>query len=229
MTACDQRSVRSLISAGCRILGVPLSGEALSLFEQYGEFLSKWNRRLNLTSLHAKKDLAVLHFLDSLLVLKTLPLNAQSLLDVGSGAGFPGMVLKIAQPHLNVFLLDPNPRKMVFLKRLSSHLGLAGVYFLPTPIQELPLESFSRAFHAVVSRALSLREEQMGKIQNLLSCNGLFIRMRGPGSFGDALNSPHFKLASYWAGYLPLLPVYRRVLGYTAAHERRHELHDAIS
>ncbi|MGC9028853.1 MAG: 16S rRNA (guanine(527)-N(7))-methyltransferase RsmG [Desulfomonilaceae bacterium] len=214
MTVCEESSFRSLVSAGSGILGIRLPGFALSVFEQYAEFLLQWNRRLNLTSLQAKKDLAVLHFLDSLTILKLLPLGARSLLDIGSGAGFPGMVLKIAQPQLNVFLLDPNQRKMVFLKNLCAHLQLAGVHFLPTPIQELPLQSYSQAFDAVVSRALSLRNEQIREIQELLSCSGLFICMRGPASFGDALKIPYFKLATYWGGYLPFLPVYRRVLGY---------------
>ncbi len=214
MTVCEETSFRSLVSAGSLILGNRLPGVALSLFERYAEFLVQWNSRLNLTSLHANKDLAVLHFLDSLTILKLLPLGARSLLDVGSGAGFPGIVLKIAQPQLNVFLLDPNQRKMVFLKNLCAHLQLAGVHFLPTPIQDIPLELYSQVFDAVVSRALSLRDKQTRKIQELLSSKGVFICMRGPGSFGDALNIPHFKLATYWAGYLPLLPVYRRVLGY---------------
>ncbi len=223
MTAYDPSSFRSLISAGIRILDVPLSGESLSLFEEYAEFLAHWDRRINLTSLHSKKDVAVLHFLDSLTVLKALPPSARSLLDVGSGAGFPGMVLKIAEPHLNVFLLDPNPKKIVFLKHLSSYLQLTGLHFISAPIEQLRPELFSRSFDAVVSRALCLRDEQTRKIHSLISSRGLFISMRGPGSFRAGLDRRYFELTSYWAGYLPMFPVYRRVLGYSALVEQDEE------
>lgn len=214
MTAYRKNSFQHLISVGSHILNISLPDDSLSIFERYVEFLVSWNRTSKLTSLNDIRDIVVLHFLDSLTILKILPTATSSLLDVGTGPGFPGLILKIAQPHMTLWLLDSDPRKIVFLKSLVSHLDIPNVRFLSFPVQRLLDESSGYIFDAVVMRALSLHFQQMSKIPAILSPNALFIRMLGPRSFDTTLTAVGFRVAAYWAEYLPFIPVYRRVVGY---------------
>lgn len=208
-------SFLDIITQGAGILDLYLPDEALADFEQYFHYLTSWKKLLNLTSLNQPQDIAALHFLDSLTIFKVLPSAVSSLLDVGTGAGFPGLVLKIASPNLYVSLLDPNPKKIVFLKRLVAKLGLTDVHFLCSHIQELPYQPFfQHAFDAVIMRGLSLSPQQFSDLALLMNHTAVLIRMLGPKSLMTSFNMRGLGVAAYWAGYLPLVSAYRRVIAY---------------
>ena len=109
--------------------GLDLSETQLAQFERYRALLAEWNEtRMNLTSLSAPYDVAVKHFLDSLALLTAFnPPSGASLLDVGTGAGLPGLALKIARPDLRVTLLDSTAKKLLFCQAVADDLGLANV------------------------------------------------------------------------------------------------------
>ena len=97
---------RSLLRERAEQIGVSLDGDALERFDIYAEMLTEKNKVMNLTAITDPAQAAELHLVDSLTLLKVLPLAGKSLLDVGTGAGFPGVPLKIAEPSLRLTMLD---------------------------------------------------------------------------------------------------------------------------
>ena len=96
--------------------------ESLTL---YGNLLLEWNEKINLTAIKEPDEIVVKHFIDSLSLLKIInPKAGESLIDVGTGAGFPGMVIKILRPELNVTLLDGHAKRFIFLEDLQNQLGI---------------------------------------------------------------------------------------------------------
>ncbi|MBN8549033.1 MAG: 16S rRNA (guanine(527)-N(7))-methyltransferase RsmG [Deltaproteobacteria bacterium] len=112
----------SALIEGARTFGVELSSAQVEAFKLYALRLEEWNQKLNLTRVPAQETVA-LHFLDSLSVATAIPPNGR-LLDVGTGAGFPGIPLKIAFPNLQVCLLDSIQKKLGFIESLSREMGL---------------------------------------------------------------------------------------------------------
>lgn len=116
------------LAAGARELGVALDPVALARLRRYLELLLEWNRRFNLTAVTRPDEVLDRHFLDSLSCARAVHLESvHSLLDLGSGAGFPGLVLKIAFPHLEVTLVDAVEKRLRFLERVAADLELEGV------------------------------------------------------------------------------------------------------
>jgi 16S rRNA (guanine527-N7)-methyltransferase len=110
---------------GCRVLGVEVGeGVPAQLFRMMGELL-KWNAKVNLTAITAPEEVLEKHFLDSLAVLPEVE-GAASMLDVGAGAGFPGLPLRVARPGLAVTLVDTVGKKVSYLKAVIAGMGLTG-------------------------------------------------------------------------------------------------------
>ncbi len=113
---------------GAMAMGLSLSVEALERFSVYAVMLQGWGRRMNLTSKLDASEIMSLHFLDSLALLAVRPpAPTSSLVDLGSGAGFPGLPLKIARPDLSVTLVEPQLKKAAFLREAVHRLKLSGI------------------------------------------------------------------------------------------------------
>ncbi len=113
---------------GASTFGIELSKNQVSAFTSYYRELDRWNQKINLISAHDAKEIAIKHFLDSILYGQAMePRRSVSLLDVGSGAGFPGLPLKIIAPELHVTLLEPNEKKTSFLRHIVGTLDLHNV------------------------------------------------------------------------------------------------------
>lgn len=136
----------ALLVAGCRQLGVALNAGQQEQFELYYRELVTWNERLNLTTITGYDEVQVKHFLDSLVSLpiiatelgQTLPLDKPlRLVDVGSGAGFPGLPIKIASPMLDVTLMDGTQKKVHFLQQVVDTLQLTSIQIVHGRAEEL--------------------------------------------------------------------------------------------
>ena len=143
---------------GARQLGIELDASQLDRFERFYREMVDWNRTINLTTVTEYEEVQTRHFLDSLTVSAAIPspaLTGAKLLDVGSGAGLPGVPLAIAHPGLNVMLLEATQKKAVFLEHLVGKLGLdAGV--LTGRAESLARDaSLRERFDVVVSRAVA--------------------------------------------------------------------------
>ena len=106
-------------------LGISLNDNQIADLDFYAKFLLEYNEHTNLTAIKTITDVYLKHFYDSLTIVKNVDLNkVTTLLDIGTGAGFPGMVLKICYPNLKITLLDSNNKKIAFLKELSEKLSI---------------------------------------------------------------------------------------------------------
>ncbi|WP_341266563.1 16S rRNA (guanine(527)-N(7))-methyltransferase RsmG [Candidatus Phytoplasma fraxini] len=171
-------------------------------FRQYYLFLKQYNQKINLTSLTTEKDIYFKHFYDSLLVSKVLNLNQiNNLFDLGTGAGFPGIPLKILYPNLKIFLIDSSSKKTVFLELLINHLKLLDVFVFKEKIENHP-----NKYDCVITRALG-KIELILKLASLVVVeHGYFIVMKGPNYERELQNikkNYHFKLKQKFFFELP--------------------------
>lgn len=149
--------MRALVD-NARALGFDLTPEQVSRFAAYERELLEWNQRTNLTAITEPVEVQVKHFADSLACLLALPPGppGQRVVDVGTGAGFPAVPLKIVRPELRVTLLDSTRKKTLFLEHLVQALGLADVTVLTGRAEEIAREPGQReAYDVAVSRAVA--------------------------------------------------------------------------
>lgn len=130
-----------------------LSDEQLDKLSQYLALLLRWNKKINLTAVRKPEECVTRHFGESLLLSKLLPLRGR-LLDIGSGAGFPGLAIKILAPELQVVLLEPIGKKRAFLKEAARTCGLRFVDVLEDRIQEFSNRAEPNSFDIVTARAV---------------------------------------------------------------------------
>ena len=127
------------LSEGARALGIALSDDQLRMFQAYYEMLVAWNARTNLTTIIDRRDVQTKHFLDSLACLAALEGDTANLrlVDVGSGAGFPGLPLRIACPALRLTLVEAAGKKTAFLEAVTRQLGLSSVTVVRARAEEV--------------------------------------------------------------------------------------------
>lgn len=133
---------------------IQLTDDQLILFEKYYNFLIKYNQKVNLTAITQKDDVIIKHFLDSIILLNFLEMKTNSkLIDIGTGAGFPGVPLKIVRPDLDIVLLDARNKKIEFLNQLLDLLNLSGRAVHASAQELVKKQGLSHNFDIVVSRA----------------------------------------------------------------------------
>jgi len=166
--------VQGQIAAGCSSLQLALSAAALAQLADYVGLLAKWSRVYNLTAVRQPQQMVTRHVLDSLAVVPFL--IEGSLLDVGTGAGLPGVPIAIARPDLAVTLLDANAKKLRFVRQAVAELRLGNVEVVQARMQEYQP---GRAFDMVISRAVSGLEELYRQSRHLLAPRGRMLFMKG--------------------------------------------------
>ena len=120
----DVTEYKTLLGSVVSGLGLRLSERQVEQLATHFSLLVHWNRKINLTSVRRPEDIAVRHFEESLFLTKIMTLESGLLVDVGSGAGFPGVPVKIACPEMTAVLLEPSTKKTAFLKEVIRHCGL---------------------------------------------------------------------------------------------------------
>lgn len=166
------------IEEGAAGMGLRLSAEQLKLLWRHVELLLKWNKSINLTSITDPDEVAEKHVLDSLAVVPVLP--SGSLLDAGSGAGFPGIPAAIALPDLEVTLVDSVQKKVAFLKSALAELRLPRVRAYAVRLEGNPSREDLPRVHAAVSRAYAQPREWLGLAEHYVLPGGVAICMLGP-------------------------------------------------
>ena len=126
---------RDLLLEGAKTFGIDLDEEAIQSFETYLKELLKWNQKINLTAIRSEKGIVLKHYRDSLSVYPYLP-NHSFILDIGSGAGFPGLPLKIIQPSFEVTLIDSVRKKVDFQRHMIRSLALRRIEAIHGRAQE---------------------------------------------------------------------------------------------
>ena len=138
-------------------LGVSLTEEQVGQFLRYYELLVEWNEKINLTAITEFQDVMKKHFIDSISLIKAFDVSQKvKVIDVGTGAGFPGLALKIAFPNLQVTLLDSLNKRISFLRVVIEELGLTGIETVHGRAEDLAKEKMYReSFDLSVSRAVA--------------------------------------------------------------------------
>jgi 16S rRNA (guanine527-N7)-methyltransferase len=206
---------KNVVENGCEIMEISLRPDAAEKMMIHLALLREWGKKINLTALSDPQEMAVLHYLDSLAVFKVLQVTGDmAVLDIGSGAGFPGLVIKIAEESIRLTLLDRDPKKIVFLKYAANVLQLRDIKFLNISVQNLIENANRPVYDVIVSRAFSLQPEWMTALGMILNPHGMLVRMAGPASRKDDLSLPGFELENMWEGHLPFSPHFRRIILY---------------
>lgn len=171
---------RELLVIGAKELGNTLSNEQVNALFDYLSELSRWNKKINLTSIHEERDVVIKHVLDSLSHVKGFaPVKGLGLLDMGSGAGFPALPIKIAYPEIAVTLVESVKKKGSFLRHIVRTLGLQKTEILDKRIEELP-ESIHAAFDVITARAFANMGTALSLGAPFLKPGGLMVLSRGP-------------------------------------------------
>ena len=159
-------------------LNIKLTDTMESQLEEYADFLLEYNKHTNLTAIKTKEEVYLKHFYDSLTLVKIADLQNGKLLDVGTGAGFPGLVLAIVFPNLNVTLLDSNNKKITFLKECIEKLQLKNVQTVYNRAEDYA-RVHKEYYDFVTSRAVAELRILLELNIPVLKVNGYFLVMKG--------------------------------------------------
>ena len=162
----------------CHEFGLELSPDVLARFHRYAELLKEWNEKMNLTSIVDEPSVIEKHFYDSLLTAKEFDFNGRKVVDVGSGAGFPGAVIALAFPKASVTLVDATKKKFAFLEEVKKELNLENLHFRLGRVEDL--SDCRESFDVVVSRGFASLRVFAEVGAPLLYVTGTLIAMKGP-------------------------------------------------
>lgn len=168
-----------ILNEGFASLGITPDAKAVERLKTYFEYLEERNRVMNLTAISGTEDVARLHFLDCAALLKVCDFEDKKVIDVGTGAGFPGMVLKTVQPGMDITLLDSLNKRIDFLSEVCNKLALDGVQCVHARAEEIP-EERRAAYDIAVSRAVARLGTLCELCLSYLRVGGVFIAMKGP-------------------------------------------------
>jgi 16S rRNA (guanine527-N7)-methyltransferase len=179
MTQIGSKKWQNLILEGAKNLDIQLDKRKIDKFAIHAMELMKWNQKINLTAITDPFEVALKHFLDSIVPVQLIPSNA-SLLDIGSGGGFPGIPLKIILPSLSVTLIEASRKKVSFLKHIIRRLELKSIDALHIRAEEFANSpGIAKTFDVIISRALSSMPSFAETALPFLKKEGAIIAMRG--------------------------------------------------
>ncbi len=169
-----------ILKKGCSKLNISLSAENIDRLVLYYTELMKWNRKMNLVARAGEKETLESHFLDSLTLLPfILSEGHASLLDVGTGAGFPGLVIKAVCPELNLTLCEPRAKRVTFLRHIVRTLRLDQVKIMAERLKPLPEEDVQQ-YPLITSRAVTSINDFLALVKGHCRTGGIIICMKGP-------------------------------------------------
>jgi len=170
-----------LLLQNAQYLGIELNKQQLAQFEIYKNELLQWNAKTNLISENSSQEIITRHFLDSLTALQFIHKPNARMVDVGCGAGFPGLPLKIALPTLELYLLETNRKKVSFLKHIIRLLNLSTTVVLHDRTENIiKTDTWKEKFDVLISRATFKLSELLPQGEYFLVQGGYLIALKGP-------------------------------------------------
>ena len=179
-------NLEARIVEGLAAMGLDIGEAERGRMAAHLELIAKWNRVHNLTAVRDTAQMVALHLLDRLSLVPHLR-SARSVLDVGTGPGFPGVPLAIARPGLEVTLLDSSNKKCAFLEQAKAELGLGNVQVVCERVEQWRPE---RGFDLVVSRAFADLADFVGQAGHLVAPGGRMLAMKGVYPFEEIARVP---------------------------------------
>ena len=168
-----EKKDRDLLIEGLQRMDLKLSDQVIDQLMTYLNLVEKWNRVYNLTAIRERDEMIKLHFLDSLSIFNHV--HVKNILDVGSGAGFPGIVLAITKPELKVTVMDSVNKKTTFMQQVKSELALTNLDVVNSRVEDYQSITL---FEAVTSRAFSNLKNMMSLTQHTLQKEGMWLAMK---------------------------------------------------
>jgi 16S rRNA (guanine527-N7)-methyltransferase len=170
-----------ILKEGLLSLSLTPSDERMKCFSGYLSELKKWNKAYNLTGIRKDEDIVIKHFLDSLLYLGPIPQGIVRVADIGSGAGFPGLPIKIIRPEIEMYLIEPSGKKAAFLRHITRQLKIGGIEIIEKRIEEINvLAELGAPVDIALTRALFDIKEFVLKAAHIVKPGGVFILSKGP-------------------------------------------------
>jgi len=173
-------AIGEILRRGCRRFDIDMDEDMIEKFMIYTQELKRWNRTYSLTSIDEDRSIAIKHFLDSILYLQAIPEDTRRIADAGSGAGFPGLPIKIVKPAIEVYLIESSRKKVSFLKNIIRRLDLSGVCVIHGRIEGLG-EEYKGVFDVVLSRATFRISDFIDAASYYVKDRGALIIGKGPG------------------------------------------------
>ena len=159
----------------CKKININITNKQLIKLEKFYHLMIEQNKKINLTRITEEKEVYLKHFYDSLTLNKVIDLkNIKTLCDIGTGAGFPGIVLKIIFPNIKITLIDSLQKRVNYLNEIIKELELDNIEAIHTRG-----ENYQGEFEVVTSRAVANIEKLVNYTMHLVSKNGVFIAMKG--------------------------------------------------
>lgn len=170
---------KKFIEEKSKEIGIDLSKTEINLFYSYMQNLLEWNKKVNLTAITDEKDIIIKHFIDSIIINKEIEGN--TMLDIGSGAGFPGIPLKIINNKMNVVLLDAVNKKVTFMNDTINKLDLKNIIAIHGRAEDYAHDdNYREKFDIVISRAVSNMTTLVEYMLPFVSVGGKCLCLKGP-------------------------------------------------
>jgi len=180
-----------LLCDGAELMDIALTEFQIQQLLSYHSLISKWNKVYNLSAIRDPLESIKKHFLDSLSIISFI--KDELLLDVGSGAGLPGIVIAIMKPKTKVFVIDSVGKKCRFMQTAKTELALTNLTVINSRVEDfVPKEPFSQ----ITSRAFADTNETINKTQHLVSSDGRYLLMKGDNINEDDINNINIKIHS---------------------------------
>ena len=173
----------NLIEASCRSVNLEFDEEKYSQFVEYKKLIQEWNEKINLTAITDDEGVMKKHFIDSIKVFNFEGLrDAQSVIDIGTGAGLPGIPMKIVRPNMKVVLLDSLMKRVNFLNEVIAKLGLDDIKAIHGRAEDYGKAEYRECFDVAVSRAVANMTLLTELCMPFVKVGGYFVAMKGPGA-----------------------------------------------
>ena len=174
----------NILIDGAQKIGINLNKEQIKKFSQYLELLIQWNQKINLTSLKTPQEIIIKHFLDSISCIKVfdkyIDIEGISIIDVGTGAGFPGIPIKIVCPSINLSLLEARKKKTIFLEKIVEEMNFQRVEILNGRAEAFgKCPDYREKYDIALSRAVAPLSTLSEYCLPLIRVGGLFVAQKG--------------------------------------------------
>ena len=169
-----------MLKTGLNKIGLEVNDNQLKQFEIYYELLCEWNEKINLTAITQKEEVYLKHFIDSAVCLSHQNVTGK-VIDVGTGAGFPGLVLKILKPEIKLTLLDSLNKRIEFLKNVGQAIGFSDIEYIHSRAEDAGRDKkFREQFDFAVARAVANLSTLSEYCLPFVKVGGSFLSMKGP-------------------------------------------------
>lgn len=166
--------IKKLLCEGAKTMNISLTDEQVRQLLDYHALINKWNKVYNLSAIRDPLESIKKHFLDSFSILEFI--KPGLLLDVGSGAGLPGIIIAIMKPKTNVFVIDSVGKKCRFMQTVKTELGLENLTVINTRVESF---NYPESFSQITSRAFASAIDTVNKTKHLIANDGRYLLMKG--------------------------------------------------